>query len=100
MNKHGQLATTEMRQPGASVMLKLSTTREEIIINKKVPIKGQMELLKTSPILFLLFKLNRMWHLYLSEKCLQGDFVVGYWTGTSRKHPPLNRLQDKQRVLV
>lgn len=93
MNKHGQPAMTEMRQARASVMLKLSTTREYIIINKKVPIKGQMELLRTSPILFLLFKLNRMWHLYVSKKCLQGDFV-GYWIGMSRGHPLFNSLED------
>lgn len=53
-----------------------------------------MELLKTSPILFLLFKLNRMWHLYLSKKCLWRDFVVCYWIELSRKHPQLNSLKN------
>lgn len=50
-------------------MLKLSTTQEEMIINKKVPIKDQMELIKTSPIMFLPFELNRICHLYISKKC-------------------------------
>lgn len=75
-------------------MLKLSTTQGEIIINKKVPIKGQMELLKTSPILFLPFKLNMMWHLYLSKKCLWGDLVICYWIEMSRQHPLLNSLKN------
>lgn len=75
-------------------MLKLSTTREEIILNKKLPIKGQMELLKTSPILCLPFKLNKIQHLYSCKKCLWKYFVVCYWTGRSRQHPLLNSLKN------
>ena len=75
-------------------MLKLSTTQEEMITNKRVPIKDQMELLKTSPIMFLPFELNRICHLYISKKCQWGDFVVCYWIGMSRQHLLLNSLRN------
>ena len=75
-------------------MIKLSTIWEEIISCKEILIKGQMEALKTSSVMFLLFKLNRMWHLYLSKKCLWGNFVVCYWIAMSGQHPLLNSLKN------
>lgn len=56
--------------------------------------KGTNGTIDNQPNLVLPFQVNGMGHLYLSKKCLWGNFVVCYQIGMSGKHLVLNSLKN------